>query len=98
VAIATSAFCSVLLPIAYFTFLLMMNSRSLLGANMPTGGRRVLWNVLMVFSTAAGTFVSLWSLWPRIGWWSLVLIGAFIALSLIVHVIRMGKAKAAAGV
>ncbi len=97
-AIATSAFCSVLLPIAYFTFLLMMNSRSLLGDNMPTGGRRVLWNVLMVFATAAGTFVSLWSLWPRIGWWSLVLIGAFIALSLIVHVIRMGKAKAGAGV
>ncbi len=93
-AIATSAFCSVLLPIAYFTFLIMMNSRSLLGANMPTGGRRVLWNVLMVFATAAGTFVSLWSLWPRIGWWSLVLIGAFVALSLIVHVLRVGKAKA----
>jgi hypothetical protein len=93
-AIATSAFCSVLLPIAYFTFLIMMNSKSFLGANMPTGWRRVLWNVLMVFSTAAGTFVSLWSLWPRIGWWSLVLIGAFIGLSLIVHVIRVNKAKA----
>ena len=92
-AIATSAFCSVLLPIAYFTFLIMMNSKSLLGANMPTGWRRVLWSVLMVFSTAAGTFVSLWSLWPRIGWWSLVLIGAFIGLSLIVHVIRVNRAK-----
>ncbi len=94
-AIATSAFCSVLLPIAYFTFLIMMNSRSLLGASMPTGGRRVLWNVLMVFATAAGTFVSLWSLWPRIGWWSLVLIGAFIGLSLIVHVVRVSRGKEA---
>jgi len=99
-AIATSAFCSVLLPIAYFTFLIMMNTKSLLGANMPTGGRRVLWNVLMVFATAAGTFVSLWSLWPRIGWWSLVLIGAFVGLSLIVHFIRVSRGKvpsAAAG-
>jgi hypothetical protein len=47
-----------------------------------------------VFSTAAATFVSLWSLWPRIGYWSLVLIGAFVGLSLIVHVLRAGKAKA----
>ena len=92
-AIATSAFCSVLLPIAYFTFLIMMNTKSLLGDSMPTGGRRILWNVLMVFATAAGTFVSLWSLWPRIGWWSIVLIGAFIGLSLIVHVLRIAKAK-----
>lgn len=92
-AIATSAFCSVLLPIAYFTFLLMMNSKSLLGDSMPTGGRRVLWNVLMGFATAAGTFVCLWSLWPRIGWWTVVLIGAFIGLSLVVHVMRIGKAK-----
>ncbi|HOV77989.1 MAG TPA: divalent metal cation transporter [Sedimentisphaerales bacterium] len=93
-AIATSAFCSVLLPIAYFTFLIMMNSKGLLGDSMPTGGRRILWNVLMVFSTAAGTFVSLWSLWPRIGYWSLVLIGAFVGLALIVHVIRGNRAKA----
>lgn len=94
-AIATSAFCSVLLPIAYFTFLIMMNTRGLLGDSMPKGGRRVIWNVLMVFSTAAATFVSLWSLWPRIGWWSVVLIGVFVGLSLVVHVIRVGKAKAA---
>jgi len=93
-AIATSAFCSVLLPIAYFTFLIMMNSKGLLGDSMPTGWRRVLWNVLMAFSTAAATFISLWSLWPRIGYWSLVLIGAFVGLALIVHVIRGNGAKA----
>ncbi len=94
-AIATSAFCSVLLPIAYFTFLIMMNTRSLLGDNLPRGGRRVLWNVLMLFATVAATLVSFWSLWPRIGWWTVVLIGAFIGLSLIVHVMRGGKVKPA---
>jgi len=94
-AIATSAFCVTLLPIAYFTFLIMMNSKGLLGAAMPTGGRRVLWNVLMVFSTAAGTFFSLWSLWPRIGVWSLVVIGAFVGLALIVHFIRLSRGRVA---
>ncbi|HNS19777.1 MAG TPA: divalent metal cation transporter [Sedimentisphaerales bacterium] len=92
-AIATSAFCSVLLPIAYFTFLLMMNSKGTLGDSLPTGGRRILWNVLMVFATAAATFVSIWSLWPKIGWWTLVLIGAFVGLSLIVHFLRRNGAK-----
>ncbi len=96
IAIATSSFCSVLLPIAYFTFLLLMNNRSLLGDSLPRGGVRVFWNVLMVLATFMASFVGLWSLWPRSGAWSLVLIGAFIALSLIVHVIRMGKAKAGA--
>lgn len=94
-AIATSAFCSVLLPIAYFIFLIMMNSKGFLGDNMPTGGRRVLWNVLMVFATAAASFVSVWSLWPRIGWWTVVLIGGFVGLSLIVHFAQAGKRKLA---
>ncbi|MBN1361895.1 MAG: divalent metal cation transporter [Sedimentisphaerales bacterium] len=94
-AIATSAFCSVLLPIAYFTFLIMMNSKGFLGAHMPTGGRRILWNVLMLFATAAASFVSVWSLWPRIGWWTVVLIGAFVGLSLIVHFVQAGKRKVA---
>ncbi len=93
-AIATSAFCSVLLPIAYFTFLLMMNSKGTLCDSMPTGGRRILWNVLMVFATAAATFVSIWSLWPKIGWWTVVLIGAFVGLSLIVHFLRHNGTKA----
>jgi hypothetical protein len=94
-AIATSAFCSVLLPIAYFTFLIMMNSRSLLGESVPTGGRRVLWNVLMIFATAAASFVSIWSLWPRIGGWTIALIAGFVGLSLIVHFARLGRGRAA---
>ncbi len=51
-AIPASMIASSLLPIAYFTFILLMNSRSVLGAEMPTGGRRVRWNILMI--TAAG--------------------------------------------
>jgi hypothetical protein len=94
-AIATSAFCSVLLPIAYVTFLIMMNTKSFLGTSMPTGARRMLWNVLMLFATAAASFVSVWSLWPRIGWWTVVLIAGFVGLSLIVHFVQAGKRKLA---
>ncbi|MFA5238094.1 MAG: divalent metal cation transporter [Phycisphaerae bacterium] len=82
-AMVTSAFCSILLPIAYVTFLLLMNNRNVLGDSLPRGGRRVVWNILMVLSTAAATFVSIWSLWARIGAWSIVLIIAFVGLVLI---------------
>jgi Mn2+/Fe2+ NRAMP family transporter len=90
-AIATSAFCNLLLPTAYITFLIMMNSKNVLGDSMPRGGRRVLWNVLMVPAAGAAAFVSMWSIWPRIGWWSIVIIAAFVGLVLIVHFMRKGR-------
>jgi len=90
-AMATSAFCSILLPIAYFTFLLLMNQRSLLGDSVPRGGRRIIWNVLMALATAAATFISMWSLWTRMGAWSIAIIAAFVALVLVVHFVRKRK-------
>lgn len=46
-AIFASTFGMMLLPIAYVTFFLMMNSRRILGDEMPTGGRRWGWNLAM---------------------------------------------------
>ncbi|EMI53803.1 divalent metal cation transporter [Rhodopirellula sallentina] len=46
-AIFASTFAVMLLPIAYVTFFLMMNSRRILGNEMPTGGRRWGWNIAM---------------------------------------------------
>jgi len=46
-AIPTSVFAMVLLPIAYFAFFLLMNQKSFLGENMPIGAKRILWNVFM---------------------------------------------------
>jgi len=46
-AIFASTFGMMLLPIAYVTFFLMMNSRRILGDEMPTGGRRWGWNIAM---------------------------------------------------
>ncbi|HIN55105.1 MAG TPA: hypothetical protein EYM79_12410, partial [Planctomycetes bacterium] len=49
-AILVSAFGMMLLPIAYTTFMLMMNSTKILGAEKPQGKSLLIWNVLMGFS------------------------------------------------
>ena len=51
-----------MLPIAYFSFLLLMNSRLTLGEAMPRGGRRWVWNTMMVFATLIAGFASAWGL------------------------------------
>ncbi len=61
-AVPTSVIGGSLIPIAYFTFLLMMNSRKILGDAKPTGGSAVLWNVLMISATGIATFGSVWTL------------------------------------
>lgn len=66
-AIPTSVIGGSLIPIAYLTFLLMMNSRSLLGESLPTGVRRVRWNLLMISATVIASFGSIWVLWGRTG-------------------------------
>ncbi len=95
-AMPTSVFCIILLPIAYLAFLLLMNQKSMLGENLPQGSKRVLWNVLMVIATGIATLVSIWSLWSRLGGWSIAVIVAFVGLILVVHFIRKGKGQAAA--
>ncbi len=90
-AMPTSVFCIILLPIAYFAFLLLMNQKQMLGDSMPRGGKRVVWNILMIIATAVATLVSIWSLWSRLGRWSIVIIAAFVGLILIVHFLRKAK-------
>lgn len=51
-SIIASTFGSMLLPIAYITFFLMMNSKRILGEEKPTGLSMVAWNVLMGVSIA----------------------------------------------
>ncbi len=93
-AMPTSVFCIILLPIAYLAFFLLMNQKAMLGDNMPKGGKRVLWNILMVIATGIATLVSIWSLWSRLGGWSIAVIVVFVGLILVVHFIRKGKAQA----
>ncbi|MBB5352200.1 Mn2+/Fe2+ NRAMP family transporter [Haloferula luteola] len=83
-AVPTSVIGGSLIPIAYFTFLLMMNSRQILGHERPTGRRRWVWNALMIPATAIATGGSVWVLWGKtqatnweryFGWGGLLFLG-----------------------
>ncbi len=87
-AIPTSVFNMTLLPIAYFTFFLLMNQKSLLGDKLPHGGKRAVWNVLMAVAFLAAAFISTWTIWNKLRWDGIAIIAGFIALALIVQVIR----------
>ena len=65
-AIVASTFAVLLLPIAYFAFLLMMNNRALMGDEKPTGFRMTVWNVLMVLSLGIVSFFAYTSLVKKI--------------------------------
>ena len=64
-AIPTSVIGGAMIPIAYFTFLLLMNSKSLLGDAKPTGSRALKWNILMVIATGIASAGSVWVLWGK---------------------------------
>jgi len=87
-AVPTSVFAMVLLPIAYFAFFFLMNQISYLGKYRPEGGTRVLWNLLMALASGAAAFGSVWSLWSKIRWLGIGLLAGFIALTIVVHFIR----------
>jgi len=94
-AMPTSVFGMMLIPIAYITFALLMNQKSLLGDNMPRGARRVVWNVLMAIAAGLASFGSLWSLWSKLRWIGIALFAGFVLLELVVHVVGAGKRRRA---
>jgi len=81
-AIPVSVFGMTLLPIAYITFLLMMNSKSLLGDRRPEGSSLLRWNILMIIATTVATLGAGWASYGKIGWWGpgLILIFGILAL------------------
>lgn len=59
-AIPAATIAGALIPIAYFTFLLLMNSRSALGEELPKAGRRIYWNTIMIIATSLVSFGAIW--------------------------------------
>ncbi len=102
-AVPTSVFGMALLPIAYITFLFMMNSRGLLGNHRPAGVKRLLVNVLMLVALSAAGVGAFWAIWGRtqtvsiggteimIRWLAFIGVGVFIALAAIVHYVRKAR-------
>lgn len=78
-AVPTSIFGFILMPIAYLAFFLLMNQRSLLGNTLPTGGSRVAWNLAMGVCVIVFTSASAFMLVDRGGTNGLVAMAVFLA-------------------
>ncbi|MBL7134290.1 MAG: divalent metal cation transporter [Phycisphaerae bacterium] len=87
-AVPTSVFGMVLIPIAYFTFFLLMNQKSLLGENRPRGMKRLMWNVLMFVAAGLAAMGSFWSLWSKLKVWGIVIFAGFVVLAVVVQIVR----------
>ncbi|MDP6892519.1 MAG: divalent metal cation transporter [Verrucomicrobiota bacterium] len=84
-AVPTSVFGMVLLPIAYITFFLMINSKSLMGEAIPKGNKRIVLNIAMLVALIAATIGAGWSIWSKVQWNGIIAVGIFIALVVVVH-------------
>ena len=91
--VPTSVFGYVLLPLAYLTFFLLMNQKSLLGDKAPTGLRRVVWNLMMLLSASIATVGSIYMAHKKAGTNGLLAIGAFTLLVVLVHFYRRNTKK-----
>jgi len=65
-AILVSGFAVLLLPIAYVTFFMMMNSRRILGDDKPKGIGGIVWNVLMFVSVVGAIAAACTSLYDKV--------------------------------
>jgi hypothetical protein len=88
-AVPTSIVGLALLPIAYVTFFLMMNRRSLLGASMPVGRRRIVWNTLMGISLVVVVSASVYMIWTQAGLTGMLALAGFLAAVAVAEVIRL---------
>jgi Mn2+/Fe2+ NRAMP family transporter len=95
-AIPTSVFGFILIPIAYTTFALLLNQKKLLGDNMPKGALRWIWNGLILVGVIAVTIGSVYMAHKKAGLYGIGAIVAFILLAVVVGAIQKAKKKAQA--
>ena len=82
-AVPTSNFGMVLLPIAYIAFFFMMNSPSLLGDAMPRGVLRIIANVVMLAAISAASIGAGLSVWENVGWIGVAFAAGFVVISVV---------------
>ncbi len=66
-AVVTSVFGFMLMPVAYVTFALLLNSKKLLGNDMPTGSTRVVVNTLVFTAASIATIAAAYMIWLNAG-------------------------------
>jgi len=96
-AVPTSVFCMMLLPIAYVTFFLMMNSRALMGGAMVTGAKRAIWNMLMGVASLGALIAAGWSVWnrpPLFKWAGIIIVAVLISSVFVVNALKKNRSVA----
>ncbi len=86
--VVTGVFLALLLPIAYITFYMMMNQKSLMGDERPSGWSRIVWNVLMGIAALCATGASISAIIKKGGYYGLGFAGAYFVLVLAVQLYR----------
>ena len=100
--IITSSFGMMLLPVAYITFFLMMNSKRILGDEKPTGARMMIWNILMGIAVIGAVVAAYAAIKGQMGkstgaailiWTVLVVYGILIAVGFVMRSKRDAAAQ-----
>ncbi len=63
--VPTSVFGFTLIPVAYLSFFLLMNSKKVLGRECPRGGARAIWNVTMLVALAVMGTAAVYVAWNK---------------------------------
>lgn len=84
-AVPTSVFGMALLPIAYISFFLLFNQKSLLKEHLPSGPARFVWNLLLFVAAGSATFASLFIVHQKAGIWGWIGVGTLLIASLVAH-------------
>lgn len=93
-AVPTSNFGMALLPIAYVTFFLMMNNRSLLGEAMPRGLFRLVANLVMLIAIGVAGVGAGMSIYANLGWGGMALVAVFVAAVIAASVLHSSRPAA----
>jgi Mn2+/Fe2+ NRAMP family transporter len=86
--VPTSVFAFLLIPLAYISFFALMNQKTLLGTDMPTGKRRIAWNASMGVALLIIVPSSLYMLFQNYGYRGLAAVAIFLVLAAAVHLQR----------
>ena len=64
-AVVTSTFGYVLFPIAFLAFVFMINSKKVLGENVPSGAKKLWWNIPLLISLVITGAAAGWTGWNK---------------------------------
>ncbi|MFP6739077.1 MAG: divalent metal cation transporter, partial [Planctomycetota bacterium] len=99
-AIPTSVFGLCLLPLAYITFILLMNNRTVLGDNMLQGGKRMAMNIAMGVAFVAASIGAGFAIWSKTkfyfgsGWYGVGAVAVLVVLAIVIRPVPEAEPEA----